>query len=138
MLDVQVQGLTHERSALEARLEATESKLAKAVEQRDAEAASVISLRERLAAAQAEGVSLHDRLRQAEALLLEAREAAASERAKLDEKLAAAVAAREDADKRREAALTELVTLQAQVVSLSSDRSSALAAQVSLVNESRR
>ena len=95
-------------------------------------------MRERLAAAQAEGVSLHDRLRQAEALLLEAREAAASERAKLDEKLAAAVAAREDADKRREAALTELVTLQAQVVSLSSDRSSALAAQVSLVNESRQ
>ena len=135
MLDVQVQGLTHERSALEARLEATESKLAKAIEQRDAEAASVISLRERLAAAQAEGVSLHDRLRQAEALLGEAREVAASERAKLDEKLAAAVAAREDADKRREAALTELATLQAQVVSLSSERSSALAAQVSLVNE---
>ena len=44
----------------------------------------------------------------------------------------------EQSDKRREAALTELVTLQAQVVSLSSDRSSALAAQVSLVNESRR
>ena len=128
MLAVQVANFGQERGALEARFGEAETRLASVVEQRDAEAASAVGLRERLAAIEREGLNLGERLGVAGSRLAEGKAHFAVEKAQLDAHLTSAAAARDEAVRLREATLAELSQLQAAHVAISAEKASAVPA----------
>ena len=116
MLTMQVNVLTQERTALEARLASTEAKVLAGAEQRDAEAAKIPPLQGKLATTLAELNAASERI-----LLLE-RELK-QERETWPARLEAAEGARGAAVAQREAALADMQPLHAQLVKLTAEHS---------------